>query len=90
MCLSGRVGAEIDVPRDAEESIWLYSESNTRWIVEIKESSAKEFEGIMGGDARMIGRTGGDFLAIAGARIPVSGLYESWSRPLWNVMGGAA
>ncbi len=90
MCLSGRVGAEIDVPGDVPESVWLYSESNTRWIVEIEESATAGFEKVMGGDAKLIGKTGGDSLAIAGARIPVSDLYESWSRPLWNVMGGAA
>ncbi len=90
MCLSGRVGARIDVPKEAQENVWLYSESNTRWIAEVSKSAAAEFERIMGSDAEVIGETGGDALTVAGSSIPVSSLYESWSRPLWDIMGGTA
>ncbi|MDD2935908.1 MAG: phosphoribosylformylglycinamidine synthase subunit PurL, partial [Candidatus Methanomethylophilaceae archaeon] len=50
MCISGQTGAVLDLRKAADMSPRkvLYSESNTRWIAEVSEENAEEFEKIMG------------------------------------------
>jgi phosphoribosylformylglycinamidine synthase len=92
MCISGDIGAELDL-RDMgplDDARKLYSESNTRWIAEVKEKDAKAFQDIMGADAVCIGRTGGDSLKVASAGISLSvkDMRKAWNDPVWNIMGG--
>lgn len=90
MCISGRMGAVLDLrtlgdisPRKA-----LYSESNTRWIAEVVEEDADEFEEIMKGSAYHIGKTGGKSLNLrdSGTIIDLDELYEAWSTPIRKIM----
>jgi phosphoribosylformylglycinamidine synthase len=77
---------------DGELSRKLYSESNSRWIVEVDGKDVTAFTEIMGDDAQIIGITKGDSLKIKdnGTVIPVSEMRKAWNDPIWNIMGGAS
>lgn len=93
MCISGQIGAEIDLTAlgDLDMKVKLYSESNSRWIVEIDGKKADRFEMILGDDAKCIGISKGDTLKIKGTKIeiPVSEMRKAWNDPIWKIMGGA-
>ena len=94
MCISGDIGAKLDLSRmgDLSAERNLFSESNTRWIAEVEETAVAEFEKIMGPDAICIGRTGGDRFTVKGTGIDISvkEIRKAWNDPIWNLMGGAA
>jgi len=92
MCISGDIGAEIDLPLNGTDvRRALYSESNSRWLVETDAEDAASFKDIMKGDAVEIGRTGGTSLSIpkAGLNVPVKEMRKAWNDPIWSIMGGA-
>jgi phosphoribosylformylglycinamidine synthase len=68
----------------------LYSESNSRWIVEVDGKDVTRFTEIMGDDAEPIGITKGVSLKIKGTAtdIPVEEMRKAWNNPIWNIMGG--
>jgi phosphoribosylformylglycinamidine synthase len=93
MCISGQIGAQIDLSAmDGELRTKLYSESNSRWIVEVDGKDVTEFTKIMGDDAQIIGITKGDELVIKdnGTVIPVEEMRRAWNDPIWNIMGGVS
>ena len=94
MCISGEIGAKLDISAmgDLSAERKLFSESNTRWIAEVEEKDAAEFEKIMGKDAVCIGRTGGDRFIVKGTSIDISveEMRKAWNDPIWKLMGGAA
>ena len=92
MCISGDVGASLDLDGmgDLDNSRKLYSESNTRWIAEVPEDKAAEFESILGDGAVCIGKVGGERLTVKGTTIDltVEELRKAWNDPVWKIMGG--
>lgn len=94
MCISGRIGAEIDLSAlgDLPVAVKLFSESNSRWIAEVDGADAGRFEEIMGDAATPIGITKGESLVIKGtdADVPVEELRAAWNDPVWKIMGGAS
>ena len=93
MCISGQIGAELDLSAmDGALPVKLYSESNSRWIVEVDGKDVSAFTEIMGEDAQIIGITKGDSLVIKdnGTSIPVEEMRKAWNDPIWNIMGGAS
>ncbi|MDY0293135.1 MAG: phosphoribosylformylglycinamidine synthase subunit PurL [Candidatus Methanomethylophilaceae archaeon] len=92
MCISGGIGARLDLSGMGDIGILrkLYSESNTRWIAEVRESDAEQFSSLLGNGAVCIGRTGGDSLLIPEASVDLSvgDLRKAWSDPIWKIMGG--
>ena len=93
MCISGQIGAELDLSAmDGALPVKLYSESNSRWIVEVDGKDVSAFTEIMGEDAQIIGITKGDSLVIkdSGTSIPVEEMRKAWNDPIWNIMGGAS
>jgi phosphoribosylformylglycinamidine synthase len=92
MCISGDIGAEIDIPRNGMDTARaLYSESNSRWLAEVDVKDVASFKEIMRDDATDIGRTGGASLKIpkAGLDMPVKELRKAWNDPIWSIMGGS-
>ena len=95
MGFAGALGAEIDlakVPADnfnRDDSI-LFSESNTRFLAEVRPEHQSQFERIMAGnDLGLIGKvTTGPSIKIIGlngtevVNLTVSTLKEAWQRPL--------
>ncbi|MGN1045198.1 MAG: phosphoribosylformylglycinamidine synthase subunit PurL [Candidatus Methanomethylophilaceae archaeon] len=94
MCISGDIGAEIDLSgiEGLSEERKLYSESNTRWIAEVRPENVDAFRGIVGPDAIPIGKVGGDSLRVASAGIGLSvgEMRKAWSEPIWKIMGGVS
>ena len=93
MCISGDIGADLDLNGmgDLDDVRKLYSESNTRWIAEVRPENAGAFKKIMGEDAVCIGKTGGSKLTVAsaGVSLSVKEMRKAWNDPIWNIMGGA-
>ena len=93
MCISGDIGADLDLNGmgDLDDVRKLYSESNTRWIAEVRPENAEAFKKIMGEDAVCIGKTGGSKLTVAsaGVSLSVKEMRKAWNDPIWNIMGGA-
>ena len=86
MAFGGRTGFKASL-RDFVE---LYSESNTRWIVEVNESEAVEYISFMkemGCMAEKIGVTGGDSLDYGIASIEFSIAEERWRKGLKRYLG---
>lgn len=88
MCLGGDIGAEI---KTYYESWYLFSESNTRWIVEIEPSKEKEFLGCLTIPVTKLGKIGGRSLRIKTevdrTRIPLKEMRKAWSGALPKLMG---
>ncbi|MBI2578993.1 MAG: phosphoribosylformylglycinamidine synthase [Candidatus Aenigmarchaeota archaeon] len=65
----------------------LFSESNSRFVVEVPEQRAQRFESVLGRNARLIGYVGGNNLEIYSgnkniAYLPVHELKEAWQKTL--------
>lgn len=91
MCIAGDMGACIDLGAldGVDETVALFSESNSRWVAEIPPGNERTFREIMGDLAHPIGRSGGKCLQIAsvGLNMDVDELRKIWSEPLWKMMG---
>ena len=98
MCIGGNIGCEIDlanVGKGLRSDIKLFSESNTRWIIEVKKDKIKEFEKSMNNSKTpfvKIGHIDKDRLIIHGnnkklidQKIDV--LHDIWKNAIWNFMG---
>jgi len=98
MCIAGGIGAVIDLSKiKGADLVKLYSESNTRWIVEVAKENEKAFKGIFGKNAVLIGKTGGARLKMtagtrlkirdtAGIDISVRDLSAAWKEPIGKIM----
>ncbi|MCQ2086163.1 MAG: phosphoribosylformylglycinamidine synthase subunit PurL [archaeon] len=91
MCISGDIGLNMDlsVMNYLNISQKLFSESNTRWIIEVQERNVSTIKCIFGDDVTCIGTTGGNSLDIEDTRIDISidELRKMWNEPLWNCLG---
>jgi phosphoribosylformylglycinamidine synthase len=93
MCIGGDIGAEIDLMcmDPLPNMVSLFSESNTRWVVEVEKGREKEFFSQMPVPITRIGHVGGEDLLLKNDGLvldqPVSALRERWSRPLWDLLG---
>ncbi|MCL2149007.1 MAG: phosphoribosylformylglycinamidine synthase subunit PurL [Methanomassiliicoccaceae archaeon] len=91
MCIAGGVGADIDLSGvKGTEMVRLYSESNTRWVVEVAKGDEGEFEDVLGRKAVRIGTTGGTRLKIkeASVSLSVGDMRTAWKEPLGKIMDG--
>ena len=72
----------------------LFSESNTRWLVEVEPEKSSVFESLFGELAIFqIGETGGDKLTIIDnesqlLEVEVPELEKAWKNTIWHMMGG--
>ncbi len=98
MAIGGNRGATIDVSEICNEQrtdFKLFSESNTRWIVEVKKDKQTEFEKLLKKEHVMftlLGKTKGKHLVIQDNKktvidLGVDVLRECWRKPIWNFMG---
>jgi phosphoribosylformylglycinamidine synthase len=89
MCIAGNIGADIDLSKiEGKEIVKLYSESNTRWIVEVARKDEAAFKKIFGRKASCIGKTGGTRLTMKDALISLtlSEMKTAWKEPLEKAM----
>ena len=89
MCISGGIGADVEVGGIyGDENVAMYSESNSRWIVEVSPEDVDEFKETFKTNIEHIGRTGGDSLRIAGNVLSIADMKKAWNDPIWKAMGG--
>jgi phosphoribosylformylglycinamidine synthase len=95
MAFAGGVGADVvstgPIAPSEPDDVLLFSESTTRFVVEVTPANAREFSGMFAPEVPVfeIGRTGEEpRLRIAGAAgewlvwAPLDDLKEAWQRPL--------
>ena len=95
MCIGGNIGAEIDVSKisNLRSDLKIFSESNTRWIVEITRGNENEFEKIMKNlNLNKIGKVCGERLIINDDSkniidLKIDKIKETWDNTFWKLMG---
>jgi phosphoribosylformylglycinamidine synthase len=98
MAIGGDIGVAIDISKignDLRTDFKLFSESNTRWIIEVKKEKQKDFEKLL--DKKntpfvQIGETDGKNLVIKDNKkiiidLDVKILRGCWKNPIWDIMG---
>jgi phosphoribosylformylglycinamidine synthase len=98
MAIGGDIGAVVDISKinqDLRTDFKLFSETNTRWITEVKKEKTKEFEKTLEKEKTpfiKIGTTKGKKLIIQDTSKTVinqniNDLREIWKNTIWNIMG---
>jgi phosphoribosylformylglycinamidine synthase len=94
MCIGGDVGARADLSavEPLRFDFKLFSESNTRWVIEVPEGRTTDFEEAMAGrPLYRLGAVGGDELMVFEGRnrasIPVAEMREAWRSTIPRFMG---
>ena len=98
MCIGGDIGSTVDITnigKALRSDIKLFSESNTRWIIEVCKDKKQDFEKLLKKNKASfvyIGQTSGKNLVIKDEEetvidIDVKVLRDSWRKPIWDVMG---
>jgi phosphoribosylformylglycinamidine synthase len=94
MCIGGNIGAFIDISRvnNPRVDVKLFSESNTRWVVEVKKEHEQRFRDEMKNVKTFrIGEVGGGSLIIRDKKeiinLPIDRVKKEWGKTLWRRMG---
>jgi phosphoribosylformylglycinamidine synthase len=98
MTIGGNIGAEIDISeinKNLRDDFVLFSESNTRWIAEIKIKNCLDFENILNKfeiPFIKIGKTKGRDLIIKNGNnmivnLSIRDIRNKWKKSLANIMG---
>jgi phosphoribosylformylglycinamidine synthase II len=93
MCLGGDLGLEGDLASmgDLPTEVKLFSETSSRFVVEVDRSRASEFESLAGESAVPIGIVGRGRMTIRDGRaaidVKVPAMRKAWSEPLWRLLG---
>jgi len=94
MCIGGNIGSILDINRinNLRTDVKLFSESNTRWVVEVKKEHEQRFRDEMKNiKISRIGKVGGGNLIIKDKKeivnLPVDKIKKEWGKTLWGIMG---
>ena len=93
MCIGGDVGAEIDLARmeDLRSDVRLFSEGNSRWLVELKKGKEKKLPKDRRTKIVRLGTVGGHSLNIRSGKtlldLELDKLAHSFNTPLWRLVG---
>jgi phosphoribosylformylglycinamidine synthase len=98
MSIGGDQGALVDVSEvgsGLRTDVKLFSESNTRWVVEVKKEKQNECEKLLQKNkvpCILLGKVTGNHLVVQDDKktvidLPVEMLRECWRTPIWNFMG---
>lgn len=96
MAIGGDIGVTVGADAASPRLRWdlsLFSESPTRFLVEVEKKRARSFESAMRPlPVKRIGEVGGTSVVFTkGAStlidVPVREARKAWSEPLWNAMG---
>ncbi len=98
MAIGGDVGAEVDlspINPDLRSDFKLFSESNTRWIIEVKYEKQKEFEDLMKKHSTpfmKIGSTKSKSIIINDknnevVNLSINDIRVQWKELIWSLMG---
>ena len=98
MAIGGELGCEVDLSKAAKKlrsDFKLFSESNTRWVVEVKKEKQKDFENILKKQKTpyiKIGETKGKNLVIKDngkvlINLKIDEIRKIWKNAIWDIMG---
>ena len=98
MCIGGKIGADIDVSNismDLRSDFKLFSETNTRWIIEVEKKNQNEFEGLLTKNKtsfNLIGTLKNKSLKIKDndkllIDVKIEDISKIWKNSIWDVMG---
>jgi phosphoribosylformylglycinamidine synthase subunit PurL len=93
MCLGGDLGFYGDLYPlgDLPFEVKLFSESNSRFVVEVELAKTAEFEALAKEQAYRIGTVGRGRMTVrdgkAGIDLKVPAMRKAWSEPLWRLLG---
>ncbi len=97
MCIGGNIGADVDISKlgnSLRSDFILFSESNTRWIVEVEPKKQKKFEEIVNKHKTpfvLIGKTKAKKLTIKDKEKLVDqnikNLRDCWKSPISDIVG---
>ncbi|MCX6665375.1 MAG: phosphoribosylformylglycinamidine synthase subunit PurL [Euryarchaeota archaeon] len=98
MAIGGNLGANIDITEvgaDLRTDFKLFSESNTRWVAEVKSEKQMDFEKLLikkHAPFICIGKTKGLSLIITDNKktvidMTIPSLRDCWAHTIWNTMG---
>ena len=98
MVIGGELGAVIDISKvgkNLRTDYKLFSETNTRWIVEVKKERKKDFEKLFKNKKVFfvcIGKVNGKNLVIKNNKkivieLDIKTLGNCWKKTIWDIMG---
>ena len=93
MCIGGDIGAEVDLAKieKLRSDVKLFSESNSRWVVELRKGKEKLLPRDRKAKMLKLGTVGGCALRITSNKLLVNtdvhDLAKSFNAPLWRLMG---
>ena len=93
MCIGGDIGAEVDLSRmeKLRSDVRLFSESNSRWIVELRKGKEKQLPKDRKTKVVRLGTVCGDSLKISSNKVlvdtEISMLADRFNSTLWRLMG---
>jgi phosphoribosylformylglycinamidine synthase len=93
MCMGGDTGADIDLSKivGLRSDVKLFSESPSRWVVELRKGKEKLLPKDRKAKATRIGTVGGGALRIVSSKTLIDlcpeEMARSFNMPLWKVMG---
>ncbi len=91
MCIAGDVGIRVEIDTALRTDVLLFSESNTRWLVEVKPGDAEKFMSNFTIPVRMMGIVGRKNMRISvnGKEVIDLNIREAqkiWKKALWEKM----
>lgn len=98
MMLGGDIGAHLDISvmKALRNDFKLFSESNTRWLIEVKKGSRNEFEEVMKkgetpcymmGSVEDNGQLLIDDKDKCFIELSINNIRDTWEKPIWEHMG---
>ncbi len=86
MALGGNMGVHIRV--DGDKQIQLFSESNSRWVIEVKKGKEECIKELFGKDAQKLGEvTGSRIIVDSVIDLSLKDVRTAWENSLWRMMG---
>lgn len=83
MALGGNLGVRISVDGVTD----LFSESNSRWLIEVRKGKEKEVEKLFGADVSKRGEVSGSRIIMGNIDLSLTEVRAAWEPPLWRMMG---
>ncbi len=94
MCIGGNIGCQVDLTRlgDMRNDAKLFSESNSRWLVELRKGKEKLMPKDRKAKMTKIGSVQGDSLFISSSdktliELGTDKIAKSFNEPLWRLVG---
>ncbi|HUU07680.1 MAG TPA: phosphoribosylformylglycinamidine synthase subunit PurL [Thermoplasmata archaeon] len=93
MCIGGDVGANLNLEKlgRLRSDVKLFSESNSRWLIEVRKGKEKQLPKDRRTKVVKLGRVGGSSLVIGSSRslvdLEVGKLAKSFGSTLWRMVG---